>query len=192
MSAVVALPNRKIGRRSLRRRLVDKDFFQHLPPGRRVLGAVDRDDPAGFAVEHAGQLPRIGIADAADHPEPFASRSRWQVASSRCRQRCWLPKSSSMMAMGKAWVNSIVVNSRFQSGRAKASEFQLCHHSSRSDKKMPGLHTFPDFIGRPPPAGSMGAMYVTVTNAEGAVQMPAATNRAEGPSVRWADCGIAT
>ena len=47
--------------------LGDQHLFQDLPACRVVLGAIDRDEPAGLGVEHVHEPPGVLIGDAPDH-----------------------------------------------------------------------------------------------------------------------------
>ena len=66
ISAVRSSPNRKIGKRSLRLRLAASTSSRTCHCVGRSLGAVDRDQPAGFVVEDFDQPPRVFVAEAGD------------------------------------------------------------------------------------------------------------------------------
>ena len=46
-------------------------LLEDLPSRRVVLGAVDRDQPAGFVVEDVDEPPRVLVADAGDDAKAF-------------------------------------------------------------------------------------------------------------------------
>ena len=71
ISAVRSSPNRKIGSRSLRLRLAASTSSRICHCARRVLRAVDRNQPAGLAVEDIDQPPRVFVAEAGHDAKAF-------------------------------------------------------------------------------------------------------------------------
>ena len=49
-----------------------EDLFQNVPLPFLRLGAVDRNEPAGFRVEALRQAPRVLVGDAGDDPKALA------------------------------------------------------------------------------------------------------------------------